>query len=72
MTLYCGIFRYLLAASKHMLCENRANPLVTEEEWAEKSNQITAEHKKAGACDQLLVGWKQWLAGLCWGGVCCC
>jgi hypothetical protein len=35
---------------------------VTEEEWAEKFNQITAEHKKAGACDQLLVGWKQWLA----------
>ena len=40
----------------------RANPLVTEEDWAEKFNQITAEHKEAGARDQLLAGWKQWLA----------
>jgi hypothetical protein len=54
------LWHFLFVSSKqaHAVRE-RADPLVTEEEWAEKSSQITAEHKEAGARDHLLAGWTQ-------------
>ena len=42
----------------------RANPIVTEEEWTEKFERITAEHVENGAREQLHNGWKQWLLAL--------
>ena len=35
---------------------------VTEDEWTEKFNLLTSEHKLKGAREQLSTGWKQWFA----------
>ena len=40
----------------------KANPPVTEEDWAERLEIIKAEHAADGAREQLAAGWKSWLA----------
>jgi hypothetical protein len=63
LTLVDSLFWHLLFVSSKQAhaVSKRADLLLTEEEWAEpeKFNQVTAEHKEAGARDQLLAGWKQ-------------
>lgn len=39
----------------------KTDPPVTEEEWTQKFNLITSEHKLEGAREQLRAGWKDWL-----------
>ena len=38
----------------------RADLPVTEEEWVETFDQITAEYKANEAREELCTGWKQW------------
>ena len=40
----------------------RADPPVIEDEWTEKFNLFTAEHKLDGAREPLRTGWKEWLS----------
>ena len=39
----------------------KANPPVSEEDWAARFEAITDEHKEEGAREQLAAGWKAWL-----------
>ena len=39
----------------------KANPPVSEEDWATRFEAITDEHKEEGAREQLAAGWKAWL-----------
>ena len=51
------------AASKHMqYAKRQITEPVTEDEWTEKFNLLTSEHKLKGAREQLSTGWKQWFA----------
>jgi hypothetical protein len=61
LTLVHSLFWHLpfVSSKQAHAVRERADPLVTEEERAEKINQITAEHKEAGARDHLLAGWTQ-------------
>ena len=64
LSLVDQIFWYLpfVSTKQAHSVREKANPAVTEENWLERFEFITAKHKVEGARAQLAEGWKSWLA----------
>ena len=52
--------RFSSVKQAHAVLE-KANPPVSEEDWAARFEAITDEHREEGAREQLAAGWKGWL-----------
>ena len=65
LTLVDSLFWHLpfVSSKQAHAVREKAQPLVTEEDWTQKFNSITAEHKEPGAREQLRAQWKwkEWL-----------
>jgi hypothetical protein len=64
LTLVDSLFWHLpfVSSKQAHAVREKAQPSVTEEDWTQKFNSITAEHKEPGAREQLRAQWKEWLA----------